>query len=249
MERIFIDEKTGNYYGVKNNEDFNSFEIGILADDGVLITNYVEKAADYIKEIFNDLSTINKLKLFLFVEKKTYFFPETMVSLMDEYADEWRDDDVTSLEFVSKNQKEFLSWAEDYVDGSFSYSFDPSYCELLETLEYISSIEKNFRYRTITGCSQGEIYYCLKLISNESIEDKKFFDKLFASDYLYSVCCESWITFYKSNSGGDFIEAILDIVGYVEDNGGYIGTEEIDIDSYMEKEFNARPAKAKIEYV
>lgn len=253
MERIFIDEEIGNYYGVQNNEYFNSLEIDILADDGVLITSLFDKVVGYIKEtIFSELSIVQKLKLFLFVEKQNHerypsLFPETMVSLMDQYADEWCDDDVTPLEFVSENQKEFLSWAEDYVDGSFSDSFDPSYCELLETLEYISSIEKNFIYRTIAGCSQGEVYYCLKLISNESIEDKKFFDKLFAGDYLYSVCCETWITIYESNNEGEFIEPILDTVGYVEDNGGYIGTEEID--GYMEKEFNARLAKAKVEYV
>ncbi|MEY8736457.1 hypothetical protein AB9M75_04205 [Lactobacillus sp. AN1001] len=241
--KMFINEETGVYYSVQNNEEFGSLAVDLLADDGVHITKYVEKAADYIKEIFNDLSTINKLKLFLFVDKKTYFVPETMVSLMEKYADEWCGDDVTPLEFISKNQKEFLFWAEDYVDCRFSDSFDPSYCELLETLEYISSIEKNFIYRTIAGCSQGEVYYCLKLISNDSVDDKKYFDDLFAGDYLHDILCETWITIYESNNEGEFIEPILDTVGYVDGNADHIEYEEID--SYMEKEFHARPALVK----
>jgi len=247
--KMFINEETGVYYGVQNNEEFGSLAVNVLAEDGVFITSNDRGAADYIKEtIFSELSSVNKLKLFLFVEKQNHerypsLFPETMVSLMDQYADEWCDDDVTPLEFVSKNQKEFLSWAEDYIDGSFSDSFDPGYCEFLETLEYISSIEKNFIYRTIAGCSQGEVYYCFKLIGNDSVDDKKYFEDLFAGSYLYNVLCETWVTIYESNNEGEFIEPTLDTVGYIDGNTDHIEYEEID--SYMEKKFNARPALVK----
>ncbi|WP_289760585.1 hypothetical protein [Lactobacillus taiwanensis] len=249
-KKMFINEENGAYYGVQNNEEFNSLAVDALKDDGVCIASYVGKAADYIKEIFNELSTVNKIKLFLFVEKQNtkrspYLVPETMVSLMDKYADEWCDDDVMPLEFVSEDKKEFLSWAEDYVEGYFPDSFEPDYWDLEETLEYLESIEKNFMYRTIAGCSQGEIYYCFKLITNETVEEKIYFANLFAGDYLYNVLCETWVTIYSSDHEGDYIECILDTVGYVDGNRDCIGAEEID--DYMEKEFNARPAL--IEYV
>lgn len=248
-KKMFINEENGAYYGVQNNEEFNSLAVDALKDDGVCIASYVGKAADYIKEIFNELSTVNKIKLFLFVEKQNtkrspYLVPETMVSLMEKYADEWcADDEITPLEFVNEDQEEFLAWAEDYVEGWFPDSFNPDYWDLKETLEYLESIEKNFMYTTITGYSQGEFYYCLKLLA--TVEEKKYFEDLFAGDYLHDALCETWVTIYASDNKGGFIEPILDIVGYVDGNSDYIGAEEID--SYMEKKFNARPAL--IEYV
>ena len=249
MGKIFINESTGAYYGVTNNEEFGSLAVDVLAEDGVFITSYVGEAADYIKEIFDELSPVNKLKLFLFVEKQntkrsSTLVPETMLSLMKEYADEWcGDDEITPLEFVSEDQEEFLAWAEEYVEGWFPDSFTPACWDLEETLEYLESIEKNFIYTTITGYSQGEFYYCLKL--NDSVEEKKYFTDLFAGDYLHDTLCETWVTIYDSDNTGDFVEPILDTVGFVGGVSDYIGAEEIN--DYMKKNFNARPAL--IEYV
>ena len=251
MKKIFINESTGAYYGVKNNEEFGSLAVDVLAEDGVFITSYVGEAADYIKEIFDELSPVNKIKLFLFVEKQnakrsSTLVPETMLSLMEEYADEWcGDDEITPLEFVSEDQEEFLAWAEEYVEDWFPDSFNPDYWDLNETLEYLESIEKNFLYTIITGYSQGEFYYCFKLITNDSVEEKKYFTDLFAGDYLHDTLCETWVTIYASDNTGDFVEPILDTVGFVDGVSDYIGAEEIN--DYMKKNFNARPAL--IEYV
>lgn len=250
-KKMFINEETGAYYGVQNNEEFGSLTLDVvLGEENVFIADYVEKAADYIKEIFDELSPVNKLRLFLFVEKQntkrsSYFIPETMVSLMEKYADEWcSDDEITPLEFVNKDQEEFLAWAEDYVEDWFPDSFTPDYRDLNETIEYLESIEKNFMYTTITGYSQGEFYYCFKLL-NDSVEEKKYFEDLFASDYLHDALCETGVTIYASDNEGGFIEPILDTVGYVGSDESHIEYKEID--SYMEKKFNARPVL--IEYV
>ena len=83
------------------------------------------------------------------------------------------------------------------------------------------------------------------MITNDSVEEKKYFTDLFAGDYLHDTLCETWVTIYTSDNTGDFVEPILDTVGFVDGVSDYIGAEEIN--DYMKKNFNARPAL--IEYV
>lgn len=181
MERIFIDEKTGNYYGVRSNGELNSFAVDISAEDGVFTANNSGKVEDYvaIKEIFDKLNPINKQKLFLFIEKQNhkrylYLVPETMVSFMDKYADEWCDD-VTPLEFVIENQESFLNWFEGYVCDSLLDGFDSNYYELIKILEEFAKMLRVKRLNEEISREYGikEIYGTDRMDSIKPIYDKK----------------------------------------------------------------------------
>lgn len=216
---VYVDNKN-NFYAVVDNENYGSFEIELLKEEGFHFVGdwFSDEEKNNLLDEIKKLSVNQQIELLKKLEDNWCVLPESkfdLESMKEEYL-EW---------YEEFDQEDFEYWLLDEVLPELFN--DIGWYDIETVCEHIMQYKKEFTFYELRGYCQGDIAYVW------NADDKTFYDK----DYLFSVCFDNWVSIYTSNEEGDLIDNEETVPGF------YVGNSVDEyLEEYMKKEYKAKLA-------